>query len=228
PETFERFAFPLGVLAVVSILYGALVALAQTNLKRVIAYTSVNHMGYVILGVAAAGAVGMGSEASRSLAMTGAVVEMVAHGLITGALFLISGSILARGKTYELDEYGGLASRAPRLAGITMLAAFASLGLPGLAGFVAEFQIFAGTLGVFPWLAAVGLLGIVITAALFLRMIQQVFLGDLPVRWDGWQDLRKVELYALVPLGALVVVIGVMPAWLIRIIDTFSQIVARG
>ncbi len=228
PETFERFAFPLGVLAVVSILYGALVALAQSNLKRVIAYTSVNHMGYVILGVAAAGAVGMGSEASRSLAMTGAVVEMVAHGLITGALFLISGSILARGKTYELDEYGGLASRAPRLAGITMLAAFASLGLPGLAGFVAEFQIFAGTLGVFPWLAAVGLLGIVITAALFLRMIQQVFLGDLPVRWDGWQDLRKVELYALVPLGALVVVIGVMPAWLIRIIDTFSQIVARG
>ncbi len=228
PETFQRFALPLGVIAVVSILYGALVAMAQTNLKRLVAYTSVNHMGYVILGIAAAGALGVGSEASRSIAMTGAVVEMVAHGLITGALFLVSGSILARGETYELDQYGGLASRAPRLAGITMLAAFASLGLPGLAGFVAEFQIFAGTLGVFPWLAAIGLLGIVITAALFLRMIQQVFLGDLPARWDGWPDLRKAEMYALVPLMALVVVIGVTPSWLVRVINTLSQVVARG
>lgn len=228
PETFQRFALPLGVIAVVSILYGALVAMAQTNLKRLVAYTSVNHMGYVILGISAAGALGVGTEASRSIALTGAVVEMVAHGLITGALFLISGSILARGKTYELDQYGGLASRAPRLAGITMVAAFASLGLPGLAGFVAEFQIFAGTLGVFPWLAAIGLLGIVITAALFLRMIQQLFLGDLPARWDGWRDLRKAEMYALVPLVSLVVVIGVAPSWLIRVIDTLSQVVARG
>jgi len=228
PETFQRFALPLGILAVISILYGALVAMAQTNLKRLIAYTSVNHMGYVILGIAAAGALGVGSEASRSLAMTGAVVEMVAHGLITGALFLVSGSILARGETYELDQYGGLAGRAPRLAGITMLAAFASLGLPGLAGFVAEFQIFAGTLGVFPWLAGIGLLGIVITAALFLRMIQQVFLGDLPVRWDGWRDLSKAELYALVPLAALVVIIGVAPAWLIRVVDSLSQVVTAG
>lgn len=228
PETFQRFALPLGIIAVVSILYGALVAMAQTNLKRLVAYTSVNHMGYVILGVAAAGAVGFGSEASRSIAMTGAVVEMVAHGLITGALFLISGSILARGKTYELDQYGGLAEKAPRLAGMTMLAAFASLGLPGLAGFVAEFQIFAGTLGVFPWLAAIGLIGIVITAALFLRMIQQVFFGDLPVRWEGWKDLGRVELFALVPLATLVVVIGVAPAWLIRVIDSFSRVVTRG
>jgi NADH-quinone oxidoreductase subunit M len=228
PETFQRFALPLGIIAVISILYGALVAMAQTNLKRVIAYTSVNHMGYVILGIAAAGALGSGSDASRSIAMTGAVVEMVAHGLITGALFLVSGSILARGGTYELDQFGGLAGRAPRLAGITMLAAFASLGLPGLAGFVAEFQIFAGTLGVYPWLAGIGLLGIVITAALFLRMIQQVFLGDLPVRWDGWRDLGRAELFALVPLAVLVVVIGVVPSWLIRVIDSFSQVVARG
>ncbi|VAV96870.1 NADH-ubiquinone oxidoreductase chain M [hydrothermal vent metagenome] len=228
PETFQRFALPLAILAVVSILYGALVAMAQTNLKRLVAYTSVNHMGYVILGVAAAGAIGLGSEASRSIAMTGAVVEMVAHGLITGALFLLSGSIYARGKTYELDQYGGLAGASPRLSGIMMLAAFASLGLPGLAGFVAEFQIFAGTLGVFPWLAAIGLLGIVITAALFLRMIQQLFFGDLPARWGDWKDLKRAEMYALVPLAALVVVIGVVPQWLIRVIDTFSQMVARG
>jgi len=228
PETFRRFALPLGIIAVVSILYGALVAMAQTNLKRLIAYTSVNHMGYVILGIAAAGALGVGSEASRSIALTGAVVEMVAHGLITGALFLVAGSVLARGDTYELDQYGGLAGRSPRLTGITMLAAFASLGLPGLAGFVAEFQIFAGTLGVFPWLAGIGLLGIVITAALFLRMIQQVFLGDLPPRWEGWSDLRRAELFAMVPLVALVVVIGIVPSWLIKVIETLSQVVARG
>ncbi len=222
PETFQRFAFPLGVLAVVSILYGALVAMAQTNLKRLIAYTSVNHMGYVILGVAAAGAM-IGPESARSLALTGATIEMVAHGLITGALFLISGSILARGETYEIGAFGGLAARSPKLAGFTMLAAFASLGLPGLAGFVAEFQIFAGTLGVYPWLAGVGLLGIVITAALFLRMIQQVFLGELPPRWEGWRDLGRAEVVALVPILAFVVIIGVVPAWLVEVIDTLSR-----
>ncbi len=222
PETFQRFAFPLGVLAVVSILYGALVAMAQTNLKRLIAYTSVNHMGYVILGVAAGGAM-IGSESARSLALTGATIEMVAHGLITGALFLISGSILARGETYEIGAFGGLAARSPKLAGFAMLAAFASLGLPGLAGFVAEFQIFAGTLGVYPWLAGIGLLGIVITAALFLRMIQQVFLGELPPRWEGWRDLGWSETLALVPILAFVVIIGVAPAWLVNVIDTLSR-----
>lgn len=227
PGTFDRFAFALGVLAVVSILYGALVAMAQTNLKRLIAYTSVNHMGYVILGIAAAASFGA-SPAARSLALTGAVIEMVAHGLITGALFLLSGSVFYRAETYEMGELGGLASRAPLLTGATMLAAFASLGLPGLAGFVAEFQIFAGTLGVFPWLAGIGLLGIVITAALFLRMLQQVFLGPLPDRWKGWTDLGRREVVALVPMLALVVLIGIAPAWLVEVIDSVSRVVTGG
>ena len=228
PETFRRYALALGVVAVVSIIYGALVAMAQTNLKRLIAYTSVNHMGYVILGVAAAGAFAPGKEAAQTIALTGATVEMVAHGLITGAMFLISGSVLARGDTYEIDEFGGLAARAPALTATTMLAAFASLGLPGLAGFVAEFQIFAGTLSVYPWLAGVGLLGIVITAALFLRMMQRMFLGPLPDRWAGWTDLRPTELLAVVPVLALVVVIGVAPAWLIEIIDSLSRVLVGG
>lgn len=227
PGTFDRFAFAVGVLAVVSILYGALVAMAQTNLKRLVAYTSVNHMGYVILGVAAAASLGADS-AARSLALTGAVVEMVAHGLITGALFLLTGAVLSRAETYEMGELGGLAARAPVLTGATMLAAFASLGLPGLAGFVAEFQIFAGTLGVFPWLAGIGLLGIVITAALFLRMLQQVFLGPLPERWDAWTDLDRMETAALVPILALVVLIGVAPAWLVEVIDSVSRLATGG
>lgn len=222
PETFARFAFPIGVLAVVSIVYGALVALAQTNLKRLIAYTSVNHMGYVMLGLAAAGAAVGGQESAQAIALSGATLEMVAHGLITGSLFLISGSILARGGTYEMDEYGGLAGRAPALVGFTVIAAFASLGLPGLAGFVAEFQVFAGALAVYPWLAGIGLVGIVITAALFLRMLQKLFLGPLPDRWAHWPDLGWVERAGLGVLLGLVIGIGVAPAWVLDLIDTFA------
>lgn len=222
PETFARFAFPLGVLAVVAILYGALVAMAQTNMKRLIAYTSVNHMGYVILGLAAAGAAVTGQEAAQAVALTGATVEMVAHGLITGTLFLISGSVLARGNTYEIGDYGGLAGRAPALTAATVVAAFASLGLPGLGGFVAEFQVFAGTLSVYPWLAAVGLIGIVLVAAVFLRMLQRVFLGALPDRWAGFPDLGRVEVGALAALLVFVVLIGVAPAWLLDVIDSFA------
>jgi NADH-quinone oxidoreductase subunit M len=222
PATFERFAIPLGVLAVVSIIYGALVALAQSNLKRLIAYTSVNHMGYVILGLAAAGAALSGEERAQAIALTGATVEMVAHGLITGTMFLISGSMLARGQSYEMDEYGGLAGRARYLTGITVVAAFASLGLPGLAGFVAEFQVFAGALAVYPVLAGVSLLGIIITAALFLRMLQRLFLGALPERWRLFPDLGRAEVATLGAMVFFVILIGVYPLWLLDAIDSFA------
>ena len=219
PATFQRFALPLGILAIVSIIYGALVALAQPNLKRRIAYTSVNHMGYAVLGIAAAGALATGEGAARILALTGATVEMVAHGLITGALFLITGSIWQRAKTYEIADLGGLARRAPILTGLTAIAVFASLGLPGLAGFVAEFQIFVGTYAVFPWLAALGLFGIIITAALFLHLLQRVFLGQMPERWASWRELEPIELVALTALLVLVIMIGIAPAPLLSVID---------
>src|SRR3546814_606843 len=207
-ETFTRYALPLAILAVVSILWGALVAFAQRDLKRRIAYTSVNHMGYTVLGIAAAGAA-IGSEAGRQLALTGAVVEMVAHGLITGSLFLIAGAFWQRAREYDLQAYGGLARLAPKLTMATTLAAFASLGLPGLAGFVAEFQIFAGTFAVYPWLAGIGIVGILITAALFLRMVQQLFFGELPARWQEFKDLRGAEVLVLLALLIPVVAIGV-------------------
>jgi NADH-quinone oxidoreductase subunit M len=223
PETFQRFAYPLAILAVVSIVYGALVALAQPNLKRRIAYTSVNHMGYAVLGIAAAGAVLVGKEEARALALTGATVEMVAHGLITGALFLLSGSIWARSGTYEISRFGGLAARSSALTLMVAVAAFASLGLPGLAGFVAEFQIFVGTFGVYPWLAGIGLLGILITAALFLHMLQRMFLGPLQEEWDSWPPLRAIEVAAVGALLFFVVLIGVAPAWLLTVIDSAAQ-----
>ena len=223
-EQYQRFAFPLAVIAVVSIVYGALVALGQPNLKRRIAYTSVNHMGYTILGVSAgAAAIGLGDRDAQTLALTGAVVEMVAHGLITGALFLISGSIWQRGESYEIADYGGLAARAPRMTAATVVAAFASLGLPGLAGFIAEFQIFVGTFAVYPWLAGIGLLGVVITAALFLQVLQRMFLGDLPERWGDWTDVGRVETASLAVLLALVIVIGVYPRWLLGPIESATR-----
>lgn len=222
PETFRRFAWPLAIMALVSILYGALVALAQKDLKRRIAYTSVNHMGYTILGIAAAGSLFAGLEEARGLALTGAVVEMVAHGLITGALFLMTGAFWRRAHTYEIDAFGGLARSAPWLTGLFALAAFGSMGLPGLAGFVAEFQIFVGAFGPVPWLAGIGLLGILITAALFLHLLQAIFLGERPPKWEEWSDLDAPELAALALLLAFVVAIGVAPAWLLAVIETAS------
>lgn len=222
PETFARLAFPVAIFATVSIVYGALVALAQEHVKRRIAYTSVNHMGYTVLGIAAAASVGAPGYA-RTLALTGAMTEMIAHGLITGALFLITGSIWNRASTYDLHDFGGLAAKAPALMGFAAVAAFASLGLPGLAGFVAEVQIFLGTFAVFPWLAAIGLTGILITAALFLNLLQRMFFGVLPERWLAWRDLGAVELTTLGLLLALVVLIGVVPAWLLVVIDSAAR-----
>ena len=217
PETFERFALPVVVIGLVSVVYGALVALAQTDLKRLVAYTSVNHMGYVVLAVGAVALAG-GSETARLLAIDGAVLQMVSHGLITGALFLLTGVIWRRAHTFDIDSFGGLAKSAPVLAAAFGLAAFASLGLPGLSGFVAEFQIFAGVFGVRPWAAAVALTGVVVTAGLFLWTLQRMFLGTTPPQWRTFPDLTARERLAVFPLLALVVVIGLFPFWVLAVI----------
>lgn len=218
-ETFAHYAWVIALVAVVSILYGASVALGQRNLKRRIAYTSVNHMGYTVLGLAVAGALLSGDEAARQLALVGATVEMVAHGLITGSLFLICGSFWQRTEDYELAHYGGLARRAPLLTGFAVLAAFASLGLPGLAGFVAEFHVFAGTFAVYPGLAVIGIFGILITAALFLQTLTQLFFGELPPRLDGFNDLGRREGWVLGVLAAAFVLIGVAPQFLLGVVE---------
>ena len=227
-DSFAAYAMPIALFALASILWGAIVALGQTNLKRRIAYTSVNHMGYTVLGIAAAGAMLAGAENARSLALTGAVVEMVAHGLITGALFLIAGGFWTRSQTYDLDAFGGLAAIAPKMTVAAVIAAFASLGLPGLAGFVAEVQIFVGAFAVFPVIAAIGLLGILITAALFLRLLQQVFFGELPITRRGFPDLGRREAAILSLLLFLVVLIGVYPRWLLDLIGGATRTIVGG
>ncbi|HWH35058.1 MAG TPA: NADH-quinone oxidoreductase subunit M [Acidimicrobiales bacterium] len=227
-QTFADAALVLAVVAVVSIVYGALVALGQTNLKARIAYTSVNHMGYVVLGIAVAGAVLGGEEDGRALALTGATVQMVAHGLTTGALFLVAGSFWRRTGDYDLDAYGGLSGPAPRLAAVTTLAAFSSLGLPGLAQFVGEFQVFAGTFAVYPVLAGIALVGLLVTAALFLQMLQKLFFGPPGERHLDFPDLSGSEGAVLAVLGALIVAIGVYPRWLLDLVAATSAALVGG
>lgn len=221
---FRAFAPWLAVVAVTGIVYGALVALGQGHIKRRIAYTSVTHMGYAVLGIAVAAYVATGQEAARRLALNGATLAMVAHALITGSLFLITGSLWQRTKAFDMDAFGGVAARAPRLTTFAIVASFASLGLPGLAGFVAEFQVFAGALAVAPWLAVIALVGVLVTAALFLQLLQRVFLGDPGEAVAGLGDLGPVETISLGLLLGLTVVIGVAPAFVLDVIDGASRI----
>jgi len=225
PQAWRSYALVFVVVGVVSALYGALVALAQTSFKRMIAYTSVNHMGYVLLAVGAAGLVADSDAAARSVAVAGAVTQMVSHGLITGALFLLAGVLMDRGGTYEMDAYGGLAGQTPRFAALTAVAAFASLGLPGFSGFIAEFQIFAGSLGSAPVATALALLGILVSAGLFLWALHRLFLGPRRHTLAGPPDLRVTESAAITPLLMLALLIGVFPAPLLEVINPAARAV---
>ena len=217
PDAFREAAPWVAALASFSALYGAFVALAQTDLKRLVAYTSVNHMGYVVLAVAAAAATT--ESRVRALAIDGAVLQMVSHGVVTGALFLLVGALQDRTGTREMGAFGGLLRTMPLLGWAFIMAAFASLGLPGLAHFPAEFQIFLGTFGVWPIAAAITVIGILVTAGLYLRAIQITFLGELGERWRALPDLGKSDLWAVTPLLALALGIGVAPGWLLNLIQ---------
>ncbi|XRQ03858.1 complex I subunit 4 family protein [Actinomadura welshii] len=228
PDAWREYAVVVLVAGLVGVLYGALVALAQDNLKRLVAYTSVNHMGYVVLALGAAG-YAAGDADARRLAVTGAVTQMVSHGLVTGALFLLCGMLHDRAGAYEIGRFGGVARTAPRYSGLLAVAAFASLGLPGLSGFIAEFQIFAGTIGTGAAATAVaGALavpGILITAALFLRVLQAVVTGPPGELTPRVTDVRRPELAAAVPLLALSLLIGVAPRFLLDTIEPLSAAV---
>ncbi len=224
PNAWQAWAWVVIAVGVVSVIYGALVALAQSNVKRMIAYTSVNHMGYIALAVGIAGLVAEDTAQARAIAVTGAVTQMVSHGLITGALFLLAGVLHDRASTYDMGDYGGLAGPAPKLAALFAVGAFASLGLPGLSGFIAEFQIFTGSVAAAP-VTAIALLGILITAALFLRSLQQIFTGQTRGSSVGFRDLRPSELWAVGPLLALSLAIGVLPRPLLEVIEPAADVV---
>tara|TARA_R110002012_G_scaffold96812_6_gene233091 strand:- start:87 stop:1547 length:1461 start_codon:yes stop_codon:yes gene_type:complete len=217
PEAFAQAGQVILAFGVVSALHGAFAALAQSDLKKMIAYTSVNHMGYVVMGVAVAA---LATEPRiRTIALDGATLQMVSHGLVTGALFFLVGMLQDRAHTRGIGDFGGLLGRVPWLGWAFILSAFASLGLPGLAHFPAEFQIFLATLNGMPW-GLIAILAIVITAALYLRAIAGVFLGEMNDKWAEMPDLDQREKLVILPLLVLTVLIGVAPGWLIDMIHT--------
>jgi NADH-quinone oxidoreductase subunit M len=211
PEQARDLSVWMAALAAASILYGALVTLMQTDLKRLIAYSSVSHMGYVLLGASALGTVGL----------AGAAMQMFTHGLITGLLFVLVGMIYDRTHTRQIGELSGLAHRMPFIATIMVVAGLASLGLPSLAGFVSEVTVFLGTFARHEFLTSLGVIGIVITAGYILWMIQRVFWGEASEKWEGIGDATAWwERAPLLALAAVIVAVGVYPAVMLDLLET--------
>ncbi len=207
PLATQKLAMALAIIAAINIVYGAFCSLAQTDIKRMIAYSSVNHMGYALLGMASLNVIGF----------SGAAMQMINHGIITGALFLLVGVLYDRAHTRDINAFGGLGEKLPVYTGITTLACFASLGLPLLSGFVSEFLCFLGAFQVvqYRYLTVISLLGILITAAFFLVLIKKVFLGALNSKWEKLPDMNTRELIAVVPLCVLMVLFGILPSLLL-------------
>ena len=205
PEALTWAAWAIGVIGVINIVYGAFVCMAQKDLKKLIAYSSVSHMGFCLLGLAA----------GTPQALTGSIFQMISHGVVSPMLFLVAGVIYDRAHTRDIEGFGGLAARLPEYTALTGLAFMASLGLPGLAGFVGEVLVFLGSFvardGLFRGLVVVGAVSVVITAAYYLWTMQRMFLGAVNEKWSHLWDLTWRERLTLYPLALLTVVMGVWP-----------------
>jgi NADH-quinone oxidoreductase subunit M len=205
------FAVPwMLVLAVIGILYGAVVALVQPDIKKLVAYSSVSHMGFVVLGI----------FALNTTATSAGVVQMVNHGLSTGALFLLIGFLYERRHTREIAAFGGLSKQVPVYAGLFLVVVMSSLALPGLNGFVGEFPILLGTFQSVPWAAVLGSFGAVLAALYLLWAYQRMFQGPLEgAENEATTDLTTREIGIMVPLVALIVLIGVYPQPLYDLVE---------
>ena len=208
-------------LAVATVVLGAWAAAAQKDLKRIFAYSSVNHLGYCLLAIFALAIPAYGAaQTSQAIALNGVIFQMFSHGISAGALFwFVSILQLRSGGIRGIDDFGGLRKPAPVLAGLMGIALFSSLGLPGLNGFVGEFLIFRG---VFPlsWISAtVSVLGLLITAAFLLTVIQKVFNGPVPEHWAKFPDLHSSERLALAPVIGLMLLLGLVPQLLTNTVN---------
>jgi len=214
PGAAQTFAPAIIVLSLIAIIYGAVVALVQPDLKRLVAYSSVSHMGFVTLGI----------FVFTEQGLEGAVLQMVNHGLITGALFLLVGVIYERTHDRTIAKMGGLAARTPVYAAILGFFVFASGGLPGLSGFVGEFLVLVGTFAANPYAAAVATFVMILAAAYLLYMFQRIVFGELSDFLAGLgnhlTDIEPIEILTLAPLGALVVVFGIQPGLVLNLIGS--------
>ncbi len=218
PEESRLFAGVLALLAVLAIIMGALASYAQDDFKRLVAYSSVNHMGFVVLGIAAA-AYTAGTE-NATIALNGAVLQMFNHGLSAAGMFFLVGVIYERTHTRDLNEYGGLFPLVPVYGGILIFTSMASLGLPGLNGFVSEFLVVRGVWPIFTVYTALAMIGLFFTGAYILKGLRKVLHGPLNERWVGHlNEINAREIFVIVPLMILMLWIGIWPTWILGVIN---------
>lgn len=212
PEITRQLMWWIALFGMINIIYGALVALAQKDFKKLIAYSSVSHMGYVLLGMASLTTAGI----------NGAIFQMFNHGTITAMLFLIVGVVYDRAHTRGLYDFGGLASQMPVYTGFVTVAFFAAIGLPSMSGFVSEALVFVGSFGVETTriLAMISTLGILLGAGYMLWTLQRIFFGPLNEKWNTLKDIDKRELAMFIPLSIIIIFLGVYPSAMLNIMNT--------
>jgi NADH-quinone oxidoreductase subunit M len=207
PHQAQQYAQIMVILALIGIIYGAAVTLLQTDIKRLIAYSSISHMGYVLLGIFALGQV----------SMTGAALQMFSHGIVTGLLFAVAGLVIHNVEVRDLRQLGGLGRQIPIISAVFVIAGLASLGLPLTSGFAAEFLVFLGSytspitshMNVYTIIA---IAGVVLTAGYILWLIQQAFYGPVKAQYDKVKDADKLEKVYMFALVAVIFLVGIYPA----------------
>jgi NADH-quinone oxidoreductase subunit M len=218
PDQAKYYAGALALLATLAIIFGAFAAYGQDDFKRLVAYSSVNHMGFVVLGIAAA-AFAVKTD-NAVIALNGAVLQMFNHGLSAAAMFFLVGVIYERLHTRSLNEMGGLFPLVPVYGGILIFTSMASLGLPGLNGFVSEFLVVRGAWPVFTLFTAISMIGLLFTGAYILKGIMKVLHGPLNERWVGHlTEINPREILVIAPLMVLMLSIGIWPNWILNVIN---------
>ena len=201
PDATSSMMIPMLVLSLIGIVYGGIICLAQTDLKRLIAYSSVSHMGFVTLGL----------FALNTQSVEGGILQMINHGVVTGALFLGIGMVYERTHTREISDYGGLATNMPVFASFFLLFTLASIGLPGTNGFIGEFLILLGSFLTRPWIALIASSGLIIGAWYMLWLYQRIFYNPVNSKWDTIKELEVREIIAFMPMVILIFWIGLFP-----------------
>lgn len=218
PDEAKRFAGGLVFLAVMAIIFGSFAAFGQRDFKKLVAYSSINHMGFVVLGIAV-GAVAAGTQDAH-LALNGAVLQMFNHGLSSAGMFFLVGVIYERAHTRNLDDFGGLFALMPVFGGLLLFISMASLGLPGLNGFVSEFLVVRGAWPVFTAATALSMVGLLFTGAYVLIALRKVLHGSVNTRWVGHlTEINTREIFVLVPLVVFIMAIGIWPSWILEMIN---------